>query len=302
MTVQLSKEVEGALAAGRPVVALESTLICHGIPRPRNIRLALELEAEVRSQGATPATIALMDGRIHVGLDERQIERLGKANDVEKCSVNALAPVLASRQLGATTVASTIYLAQRCGIRFMATGGIGGVHRGGETSMDVSADLAELQRSKLVVVAAGAKIILDLPRTMEVLETLGITVVGYQTDRLPGFYVRETELGVTAIPDIANLATLVQAQSRLNWPSSILVCNPPPSDLAIASWLIEDWLNDALDECRAIGMTGKNETPYLLKRLAEMSEGRTVELNEALVRQNAALAAQLAVEVHHTSG
>lgn len=294
MPTEPSPEVADALRSGRPVVALELTLICHGIPRPRNLTLARTVEAAVREAGAVPATVALLDGRIRVGLDDAELERLATAEGVAKCSPRDLAPVLASGNLGATTVAGTIFVAARLGIRLMATGGIGGVHRGGEASLDVSADLHELRRSGVAVVCSGAKIILDLPRTLEVLETLGVPVLGYGTADFPAFYLTASGLPVPRVDGLDGLAAAIAAQAALGWPTGMVVANPPPAELALDPAELEAALARALAEARAQGVRGKDETPFLLARLAEASGGRSVVLNEALVVANARLAARAA--------
>jgi pseudouridine-5'-phosphate glycosidase len=294
MPIEPSQEVADALRSGRPIVALESTMICHGIPRPRNLTLARTVEAAVREAGAVPATVALLDGRVRVGLGDDELERLATAEGVAKCSPRDLAPVLASGSLGATTVAGTIFVAARLGIRLMATGGIGGVHRGGEASLDVSADLHELRRSGVAVVCSGAKIILDLPRTLEVLETLGVPVLGYGTADFPAFYLTASGLPVPRIDGLEALAHVIAAQAALGWPSGLVVANPPPAELALDPPELEVALRDALADAKAQGVRGKDETPFLLAHLAEASSGRSVTLNEALVVANARLAAQVA--------
>jgi pseudouridine-5'-phosphate glycosidase len=294
MQAEIAPAVARALADGQPVVALESTLICHGLPRPRNLDLALALEEAVRAEGAVPATIALIDGAIRIGLDEAALGRLARAEGVAKCSPRDLALVLARRGLGATTVAGTIRIAAAAGIRVMATGGIGGVHRGGETSLDVSADLFELARSGVAVVCSGAKIILDLPRTLEMLETLGVPVIGYGTASFPAFYARESGLAVPHIDGLDGLATLVRTHAALGWPSGLVIANPPPAALALPLAELEAWITADLHAIRARGAMGAAETPALLAALAERSGGRTVALNEALVLENARLAARLA--------
>lgn len=294
MKLQIAPGVAQALADGGPVVALESTLICHGLPRPRNLELGRAVEAMVRTAGAEPATIAIVDGVIRVGLDDATLVRLATADDVAKCSPRDLALVLATAGLGATTVAGTIRIAAAASIRVMATGGIGGVHRGGEASLDVSADLHELARSGVAVVCSGAKIILDLPRTLEVLETLMVPVVGYRCAGFPAFYARDSGLPVPAVPDLATLAALVRTQAGLGWPAGVVVANPPPEELALPLDLLEDWIAEASVEAQAARIGGKATTPYLLSALAQLSQGRTVALNEALVLDNARLAARLA--------
>jgi pseudouridine-5'-phosphate glycosidase len=306
MDAEIRPEVAHALAEGRAVVALESTLICHGLPRPRNLHLALAVEAAVRDAGAIPATIAILEGRIRIGLEEAAIERLARADGVVKCSPRDLPLVIAQGGLGATTVAGTIRIAAAAGVRVMATGGIGGVHRGGETSLDVSADLFELRRSGVAVVCSGAKVILDLPRTLEVLETLGVPVVGYGTDDFPAFYVRGSGLKVPCLADLEALARTVGAQAALGWPAGMVIGNPPPEALALGTAEIEQLLAQALVAAREAGIRGKDETPFLLAQLARATDGRAVALNEALVLENArlagALAARLSADFHRGSG
>jgi pseudouridine-5'-phosphate glycosidase len=294
MRAEIDPEVVLALAQARPVVALESTLICHGLPRPRNLELARAVEAAVRAEGAVPATVAVMDGQVRVGLDDASLVRLAAAEGVAKCSPRDLPLVLAQRRLGATTVAGTIRVAAAVGIRVMATGGIGGVHRDGEASLDVSADLFELARSGVAVVCSGAKIILDLPRTLEALESLGVPVVGFGTGDFPAFYARASGLAVPRVDDLAGLVALLRAQAALGWPSGLVIANPPPEAHALPSAELEAWIAAALAEARGRGIAGAAETPALLAALAERSGGRTVAVNEALVLDNARLAARLA--------
>lgn len=295
MQLSIDPEVGLALEAGAPVVALESTLICHGLPRPRNLELGRAVESVVREAGAVPATIAIVDGIIRVGLDPATLERLANADDVVKCSPRDLALVMAGRALGATTVAGTIRIAAAAGIRVMATGGIGGVHRGGESSLDVSADLHELARTGVAVVCSGAKIILDLPRTLEVLETLTVPVLGYRCDRFPAFYARDSDLPVPRLDGIAAAAAVVRAQAALGWPTGLVLANPPPAELALPRAELEAWIATATAEAAGRGIVGKDTTPFLLAALARLSGGRTVALNEALVLDNARIAAALAV-------
>jgi pseudouridine-5'-phosphate glycosidase len=295
MQLCIDPEVARALAVGAPVVALESTLICHGLPRPRNLELGRAVERAVREVGAVPATIAIVDGVIRVGLDPATLERLACADGVLKCSPQDLALVVARGALGATTVAGTIRIAATAGIRIMATGGIGGVHRGGESSLDVSADLNELARTGTAVVCSGAKIVLDLPRTLEVLETLTVPVLGYRCDRFPAFYARDSDLPIPRLDDLAALAAVVQAQAALGWPAGMVIANPPPADFALPRSELEVWIADATADAAERGIVGKDTTPFLLAALARLSGGRTVALNEALVLDNARVAAALAV-------
>ena len=294
MNLDIDPPVARALAAGEPVVALESTLICHGLPRPRNLELARAIEVAVLAEGAQPATIAVVEGRIRVGLDAATIERLANSDHVVKCSPRDLALVAAGRALGATTVAGTIHIAAAAGIRVMATGGIGGVHRDWAQSLDVSADLHELARSGVAVVCSGAKIILDLPRTLEMLESLAVPMIGYGCDTFPAFYARDSGLPVPRLDDLAELAAVVRAQASLGWPAGMVVANPPPEALALPTAQLESWIAAAFADARAQGVAGKESTPFLLAALARLSSGRTVMLNEALVLDNARLAARLA--------
>ena len=298
--MDISPEVADALSRGEAVVALESTLICHGIPRPRNLELALAVESAVRGSGAVPATVAVLDGRLRIGLEADELERLATADGVVKCSTRDLAWVMAAGLPGATTVAATIYAAARAGIRVMATGGLGGVHRGGQSSLDISADLGELARSAVAVVCSGAKSILDLPRTLEVLETMGVTVLGLGTAELPAFYARESGLAIPAVADASAAAAVLSRQAALGWPSGIVFANPPPPELAMPAAAVERLVEDALAACRAAGVSGKDETPFLLAHMVRASEGRTVAVNEALVLSNATLAGRIAATAART--
>lgn len=289
-------EAAEALAAGRAVVALESTVIAHGLPKPRNLETARRMEEEVRAQGAVPATIGLVDGRIVVGLSAVEIEMLATAANVAKVSRRDFASVLAGRTLGATTVAGTILAAAEAGIGVFATGGIGGVHRDAEGTLDISNDLAELARTPAAVVCSGAKVILDLPRTLEVLETLGVLVVGYGTDEFPAFYARESGLALQARVDSPEeAARLVRVQSELGLRGAVVICNPPPAEKAISRGEIEEWVRGALDGAKKAGIRGKAVTPFLLEAVAKASGGRTLETNIALLINNARVAAQTAV-------
>ncbi len=297
MSLHVLPEVAAALAAGRPVVALETTLICHGIPRPRNRVLATAIEAAVRTGGAVPATIAVVDGKLRVGLSPEELVALADRSDVRKASTADLALALATGRCAATTVASTIFTASMAGIPVMATGGLGGVHRGAETTMDVSADLRELARSRLAVVCSGAKSILDLPRTVEALETHGVTLLGLDTDELPAFYSRSSGLRIPSVDGVAGAAAVVRRQIELGWPSAVILAVPPPDDLALAPDEVDDLVAAALAAARAAGIGGKDTTPFMLAHMARASSGRTTDLNEALVLRNAAVAAALAVEL-----
>lgn len=289
-------EVREALASGRAVVALESTIIAHGLPYPENLSLARELEAVVRAEGATPATIALIGGRIRVGLDDAQLEALATSRDVTKVSRRDMAAVLASGGLGATTVAGTMIAARLAGIPVFATGGIGGVHRGAETSFDISADLDELAQTQVLVVTAGAKAILDLPKTLEVLETRGVPVVGFGTDTFPAFWCRSSGLRLPLRLDSAEaVARAFDLHRRLGLPSGIVVANPIPEADALDRDMIESAIAVALADAAAAGISGKDVTPYLLKRIVDATSGASLRANLGLVRNNARLAARIAV-------
>ncbi len=296
--LRLSAPVATALAQGAPVVALETAILTHGLPRPDNLETALAMEQAVRRAGAVPATIGLVDGSARIGLEPAELERLAFDERARKCATRDLAPALAARVPAGTTVSATLYLAVRAGIRILATGGIGGVHRGGETSLDISADLHELRRSPASVVCSGIKAILDLPRTMEVLESLSATVVGFRTDRLPAFYVTRSEIPVPRIDDLAALAELHRTQEALGWPGSVVIAQPPPAELALDAATLEALLDRCRRRAARAGISGAAETPCLLACLAELSDGRTVRLNHALAVANARLAGELAVAVH----
>ena len=293
--LRLGATVAEALAAGRPVVALESTVIAHGLPRPANVEVALAMEEAVRAAGATPATVALLDGRIVVGLSADEIARIGEEEGVWKASRRDLAAALARGVTAATTVAGTLACAALVGVQVFATGGIGGVHRGAETSLDISADLPELARASLVTVCAGAKAILDLPRTLEYLETLGIPVIGYQTYELPAFYTRESGLRV---PHRAESPEEIAALARAQWTSGLggglLVTAPIPEEHALPRAQVEAAVERALAEAEVAGVSGARLTPWLLARVAELTGGESVAANRALLLNNATLAARIA--------
>jgi pseudouridine-5'-phosphate glycosidase len=293
--LRVSEEVRAALEQGRPVLALESTIIAHGLPRPRNVEVALQAQAEARSAGVVPATVGVLEGRLCIGLEDGQIEALGSAEGVLKVSRRDLAHALASGKLGATTVCGTMVAARLAGIRVFATGGIGGVHRGGEGSMDVSADLLELSRSPVIVVSAGAKAILDLARTLEVLETHGVPVVGYQTGEFPAFYSRASGLPLDLRADTPEeVAGLFRAQRELGLEQGILVANPIPAASEIPRERLEGFLATALAEAARQGVRGQRVTPFLLSRLLELSRGRSLEANIALLLNNVRLGCAIA--------
>ncbi|KJV09414.1 pseudouridine-5'-phosphate glycosidase [Elstera litoralis] len=294
--VRLLPEVADALAEGRPVVALESTIIAHGMPYPQNVETARRVEGLIRAGGAVPATIAVVDGAIQVGLDADLLERLGTADTVAKLSRRDLPMAIATKRLGATTVATTMIGASLAGISIFVTGGIGGVHRGAEQSFDISADLTELSRTNVGVVCAGAKSILDLPKTLETLETLGVPVIGYQTDRFPPFYARTSDLPVDhRAESAAEIAAILAAKWALGLDGGAVIANPAPAETALPADEIETYIAQAIAEARAQGVRGKAETPFLLKRITELTGGRSLAANIALVENNAHLGAAIAV-------
>jgi pseudouridine-5'-phosphate glycosidase len=293
--LRLGAVVAEALATGSPVVALESTVIAHGLPRPANVEVALAMEEAVRATGATPATVALLDGQIVVGMSTDEIARIGAEPGVWKASRRDLSAALARRATAATTVAGTLACAALVGVRVFATGGIGGVHYGAETTLDISADLPELARTPLVTICAGAKSILDLPRTLEYLETLGVPVIGYQTDELPAFYVRESGLKAPHRAESAvEIAELAQAQWVSGLGGGLLVAAPIPIAHALSGAQVEAAVTQALAEAMARGTRGARLTPWLLARVAELTGGESVAANRALLLNNAALAGAVA--------
>lgn len=290
----LSPEVAEAHAKGGPIVALESTIITHGMPYPQNVETARQVEGEVRAHGATPATIAIFDSRIHVGLTDAELTRLGQATNVAKLSRADLAACLATGGTGATTVAATMICAHLAGIRVFATGGIGGVHRGAETSFDISADLRELAETPVTVVAAGAKAILDLPKTLEYLETLGVPVIAFGQDDFPAFWSRSSGLKAPLRMDRAeDIAAAHRLRGQLGLPGGQLVANPIPAEAEISQDVITPHIEAALAEAVANGIAAKAVTPYLLNRIYELTEGRSLAANIALVLSNARLAAAI---------
>jgi len=295
LTLRLSPEVERAQAEGTAIVALETTAIAHGLPYPANLELALRQQAAIRDRGAVPAVIGLWQGEVRIGLHETLLELFARGQQFAKVSRRDLAAVLARREPGATTVAGTMICAAAAGIRVFATGSIGGVHRGAEDSLDVSADLPELGRTPVAVVSAGAKAILDLPRTLEVLETEGVPVIGWRTDDFPAFYTRHSGLPVSArVDDAREAAALLRAQWAAGL-GGVLIANPVPESAALDERQVEAWIAEALAEAESLSVVGKEVTPFLLRHLAEVSEGATSRCNEALLEHNAEVAAEIAV-------
>lgn len=296
----LTPEVADALAQRRPVVALESTVIAHGMPYPGNLDTARSLEALIRAEGAVPATIAVLDGKIRVGLDDAALERLASGNQaggkaVMKLSRRDLPVALATGAPGATTVAATMIAAQRAGIAVFATGGLGGVHRGAEASFDVSADLDELARTSVCVVCSGAKSILDLPKTLEVLETRGVPVLGLGTDEFPAFYSRRSGLPVSHRCDnVTEVAAILRTKWGLGLEGGVVLANPIPVADALDAATMEEAIGQALADAEAHGITGKSVTPHLLAALERITAGRSLTANMALIRNNAVVAARLA--------
>jgi pseudouridylate synthase len=294
--VRLSDEVRDALAGGRAVVALESTIIAHGLPRPDNLRVAREIEAAVRDSGAVPATIAVLGGEVCVGLGDEELERIGGSDDVAKCSVRDLPVVCARGGDGATTVAATAHLALRAGIGVFATGGIGGVHRDAASSFDESADLVALAQTPICVVCAGVKSILDAGATLERLETLGVTVLGYRSDRLAGFYLTDSGLDLPwRVESAAEVAAIMRARAQVESPGAVLVANPLPPGEQLDPALHDRVLATALAAAAEQGVHGKAITPFLLDRLHRETGGDSLRANIALVKHNAALAGEIAV-------
>ena len=297
--LDIAPEVKKALEEGKPVVALESTIISHGMPYPRNVETALMVEKTVRDNGAVPATIAIIGGRLKAGLSHEEIEYLGKTGrGVTKASRRDLPALVARGADGATTVTTTMIIAHMAGIKIFATGGIGGVHRGAETTMDISADLQELAQTPVMVVCAGAKSILDLGLTLEYLETHGVPVIGYGTEELPAFYTRKSGFGVDYRVDSEDeLAAMFAAQRDLGYKGGMLVTNPIPEEYAMDKAVIDAAIEEALRQCAEAGVKGKESTPFLLAKVVELTGGNSLDSNIQLVLNNAALAARTAAKL-----
>lgn len=292
--IRLAEEVQAALQEQRAVVALESTVIAHGLPYPANIEVSQAMEATIRNEGAIPATVGIHDGKIVIGLSQDEIERLGTTPEVLKVSRRDLAVALATKSLGATTVAGTMLCASMAGIRFFATGGIGGVHRGAEQSMDISADLTELSRTPVLVVCAGAKSILDLDLTLEYLETQGVPVIGWQTGEFPAFYVRSSGRRLThRADDVSTIAAIARAQWECDLKGLVVGC-PIPEEYAMEAGILEAATGEALRLAQAEGIRGAATTPFLLAHVAKATAGESVEANKALLINNAQWAARFA--------
>jgi pseudouridine-5'-phosphate glycosidase len=294
--ITLSEEVRVAKEQGKPIVALESTIISHGMPYPQNVKTAREVEQIIRDNGAVPATIAIVDGKIKIGLSDEELEMFGKSSDVAKVSRRDLAYLIATKKLGATTVAATMICAELAEINIFVTGGIGGAHRGAETTMDISADLDELSQTNVAVICAGAKSILDLGLTMEYLETKGVPVIGYKTDVLPAFFTRTSEFPLNLrADDVDSIASTLKVKWDLGLKGGAVIANPIPEEHAMDEQFINGIIESALKEAEERKIAGKDVTPFMLGKVKELTEGKSLDANIALVKNNAVVGAKLAV-------
>lgn len=294
--IEFSQEVQQGMDSNKPIVALESTIISHGMPYPQNVEMAKNVEQIIRNHGAIPATIALINGKIKIGLEPEELTLLAKHEDVAKVSRRDLAEIIATKRIGATTVASTMICAELAGIQFFVTGGIGGVHRGVEHTMDISADLEELGQTNVTVICAGAKSILDLPKTLEYLETKGVPVIGYQTEELPAFFTPESGIKLNSSANSPDtIAQICKAKNDLALSGGIVVANPVPKTHALSKSYIDRIITDAVQEAEEKGISGKDSTPFLLGKIVEKSKGKSLETNIKLVENNAVLGAKIAV-------
>ena len=297
-SIKFSTEVKKARSLNSPIVALESTIITHGMPYPKNLETAKIVEKTVRDNGATPATIAVINGTVHIGLEAKQLETLSKVKTSEKLSRSDLAICLAKKQTGSTTVAATMILANLVGIKVFATGGIGGAHRGSETDFDISADLHELSKTAVNVVCAGPKAILDIPKTLEILETLGVPVITYRQDNLPGFWSKSLTIkSPSRMNSTAQIAEAFRIRQELGLSGGQLIANPIPSSKEIPWPEISKVINQSISECQELKIKGKEVTPFLLNRIFEITNGKSLEANKALIINNARLAAKIAVNL-----
>ncbi|UFU00295.1 pseudouridine-5'-phosphate glycosidase [Radiobacillus kanasensis] len=295
-----SQEVQEAMDQNKPIVALETTIISHGMPYPQNVEMAKIVEQIIRNQGAVPATIGLMNGKIKIGLSEEELLEFATNQSVEKVSRRDFPYILATGKIGATTVAATMIAAQLAGIKVFATGGIGGVHRGGELSMDVSADLTELSQTNVAVVCAGAKSILDVGRTLEYLETEGVPVVGYKSETFPTFYTRESDYKVDfQLDSPEEVARLLDTKWKLDLNGGAIIANPVPEEAAMNYDEMEALIAKVIEDANEQGITGKNVTPFVLDQVKQRTEGRSLETNIALVKHNAEVAGQIAVALQN---
>ena len=296
--MKINREVLKALKEGKPVVALESTIISHGMPYPKNVETALLVEKTVRDEGAIPATIGIIDGVPIIGMTKDEIEQFGKRHGIIKVSRRDLPVVYAKKEWGATTVAATMILAKQAGIEVFVTGGVGGVHRGAQETFDISADLEELAKTDVTVICAGCKAILDLPLTMEYLETKGVPVLGYQTNELPDFYTRHSGIMLEhSIKDAKEAALIIKAKRDNDLFGGILIANPIPEKYAMDQTVIDKAIEDALKDMKKEGIKGKDTTPYLLKRVTELTKGDSLESNIHLILNNASVGAKIAKEI-----
>lgn len=304
MHVRVNQEVEKALKEGKPVIALESTIISHGMPYPQNVETALKVESIIREHGGIPATVGIVDGIGVVGLTKEEIEEMGKrGHSIPKVSRRDLPVIFAEKSWGATTVATTMILAADAGVEFFVTGGIGGVHRGAESTFDISADLEELGRTNVTVICAGAKAILDLPKTLEVLETKGVPVLGFQTSELPAFYTRTSGLKVDyEIKDYEDAARIVKAKRDFGLHGGVLITNPIPEEYSYDPAEINKVIDEAIVEMDKKGIKGKECTPFLLAKIAEMTGGKSLEANIQLVFNNAAVGTEIACAYSKLNG
>ncbi|MDG0843873.1 pseudouridine-5'-phosphate glycosidase [Staphylococcus equorum] len=294
--IEFSKEVQQGKANNKPIVALESTIISHGMPYPQNVETAKKVEQIIRDNGAIPATIALMNGKIKIGLEAEELNLLANSDNVAKVSRRDLAEITATKRMGATTVASTMICAELADIQFFVTGGIGGVHRGVEHTMDISADLEELGQTNVTVICAGAKSILDLPKTMEYLETKGVPVIGYQTEELPAFFTRESGIKLNSSADTPEaIAHICKKKCDLGLSGGIVIANPVPKQYELAKSYIDEIIENAVTEAEVQGISGKDSTPFLLGKIVEKSDGKSLETNIKLVENNAVVGAKIAV-------
>ncbi|MCM3124983.1 pseudouridine-5'-phosphate glycosidase [Mesobacillus sp. AQ2] len=294
--IELSAEVQQAKKEGKAIVALESTIISHGMPYPQNVKMAREVEQIVRDNGAVPATIAIIDGKIKIGLTDDELELFGKSSGVAKVSRRDLAQIVATKQLGATTVASTMICADLADIKIFVTGGIGGVHKGAERTMDISADLEELAQTDVAVICAGAKSILDLALTMEYLETKGVPVIGYETEYLPAFYTRSSEHKLNFSTDSVDvIAETLKTKWELNLKGGAVIANPIPEEFAMDEDYINSIIDQAVKEAEEQHIIGKDSTPFLLGKIKELTNGKSLDANIELVKHNAKVGTQIAV-------
>lgn len=293
--MKISKEVKEAIKKGLPVVALESTIISHGMPYPKNVECALAVENEIRANGAIPATIGIINGEPIIGMSHEEIEEFGKRKGITKCSRRDLPIVFATKQWGATTVSATMILSALAGIEFFVTGGIGGAHRKANETFDISADLDELGKTNVTVICAGPKAILDLNLTMEYLETKGVPVISYNSDKLPAFFTRTSDLGVDYnAKSVDEIAEIVKYKRDYHLDGGVLICDPIPEEYSLAPEYINKEIDKAIEEMESLGIKGKEETPFLLSKIVELTGGKSLETNIKLILNNAKLGAQIA--------